>query len=142
MSILSQAKNDVRAGMSLAAVWAKYAPQVVRWGDQVKGKMSPDAAAAIDATVADVKQGLSDAIGIADQLSHPLIDGAADVINTAFAGAASAYLGPFAGVVSKAEHDGLLRLAAGLKAQIDAAALQYMAARVAPVVVPAVPPKV
>jgi hypothetical protein len=139
MSILSQAKNDLVAGMSPAAVWAKYAPQVVQYGAQIKAKMSPQAQAAIDASVASVKQGLSDSIGLADSLSHPLIDGAADTINAAFFGVASAYLGPFSGIVSAAEHDAVKRLADGLKAQIDAAALQYMAQRVT--TAPAAPAK-
>lgn len=137
MSILSNAIHDIVGGMSPVAVWNKYRPQVDAWEHAVVSAASPDTQAAIHEASSMVRQGLSDAIALGDTMAGPLLTGAADAINTAFASMASAYLGPFSGVVSKAEHDAVNKLRDGLKAQIDAMALQYMAVRAA--VQPAAP---
>lgn len=117
MSILS----ELRSGR---IDFAQAETEVVQWGEGLIAKSPPAVHAAITAAVADVKQAASDAITIGDTLAGPLIDSAADTVGTAFAGAATAYLGPFGAAVTPAALDAIDKIRDGLKAELDTLALQ------------------
>lgn len=83
--------------------------------------------------VANVKQAASDAITTADTAAGPLLAVGAEIVEGAFDKAAAAYIGPTAtGLISPAVHDGVDKIAATLKAAIDAKALEWKA-KLAPV---------
>ncbi len=141
MSILS----DIRAGV---ADFKAGAETVVGWADTLYNSLPAPLHAAVDQEVAIAKQAASDAVGWADSAAKPVIDGAAETINTSFvqvvsglgllidgqpgavvAGAAARELQPF-------EIDAVNRARDALKAELDVEALRIKAllATKAPVV--------
>ena len=114
---LSQLKNGK---ITLEQAWQ----QAEAWGAAIIAKAPASVHAAINAAVVDVKQAASDAVGAADTLAGPIIDGAAQAAGSAFAAAASAYLGPVGGAVTPAALDAIDRIRDGVKAELDTLALQ------------------
>ncbi|MFI4974028.1 MAG: hypothetical protein ACHP84_05780 [Caulobacterales bacterium] len=120
MSLLS----EIRAGGTTLENGLK---KIEAWGESILAKAPASVQAAVRGAVADVKHAASDAVTVADTLAGPLISGAADTIGTAFATAASAYLGPFGSVVTPAALDAIDRIRDGIKAELDTLALELKA---------------
>ena len=120
MSILSQ----LRSGK---ITFSQAVQQVEQWVAGLIAKSPPAIHDAINAIASDVKRAASDAITIGDSLAGPLINTAADTVGTAFVTAATAYLGPFGGVVTPAGLDAIDRIRDGVKAELDTLALQMKA---------------
>ena len=121
MSILS----DLR---SKAKTWLDAHPAIEGWGEKIKAAVSPVFHATVDAEVSLAKQMASNAIDAADRAEGPVLNGATEVLGTAFAGAASEYLGPaMGGVATKVAMDGLDRLRDGMIAELHIICLQTKA---------------
>lgn len=129
MSILSVARKRLLAGENPFAVFRDTKVQVDSWVSKAAGNMPPDAKATLDAVVAEVKQGLSNAAaGVADMLPALLV-GPTLAIDDGFAVVASAYLGPVVGgILSKAQADALNKIEAEFIAQVKSAKLTHIAA--------------
>jgi hypothetical protein len=117
MSILSQLRDH-------KITFAEAAKEVEDWAANLVSKSPPAVHQAIGSLVADVKQAASDALSVGDTLAGPLINTAADAAGSAFSAAASAYLGPFGGVVTPAALDAIDRIRDGVKAELDTLALE------------------
>jgi len=117
MSILSQLRDH-------KITFAEAAKEVEDWAASLIARSPAAAQQAITAVVSDVKQAASDALSVGDTLAGPLINSAADAAGSAFSAAASAYLGPFGGVVTPAALDAIDRIRDGVKAELDTLALQ------------------
>jgi hypothetical protein len=117
MSILSELNSGK---ITLEQAWQ----QAEAWGAAIIAKAPASVQTAVNATVSDVKQAASDAVSAADTLAGPIIDTAAQAAGSAFAAAASAYLGPLGGVVTPAALDAIDKIRDGVKAELDTLALQ------------------
>jgi len=110
------------------------ADQAESWGAQIAKsiKEDPTVVATTGAVVSALKQDASDAVTLADSLAGPIIAGGADAIEAAADVAFKAYFGPFAPIASKASHDGVDRIAAGLTALIASKAAAFKASMAEP----------
>lgn len=133
MSILSVAVRSILAGENPFTAFKQAATQVEDWGAKIKAQLPASVQTFIDDEVASIKQGASDAISLADTLAGPFLNDAADAVNGAFVALVDPYLGPFSGVVNKAEIDMVFKLRDHLKAQLDQEALALLASRTAQV---------
>lgn len=130
MSILSSAWNELKAGISPAKVWDTASTQVETWITQTANK-SPIAAVALAAAESRVKQGLSDALSIADSAlgAHALpvakvVEDALDAALASATGGLSLPLNPLidagiddiAGIALTAAHAWILKTKAQMAA--------------------------
>lgn len=136
MSILSQLlRRQITFGVA--------AKQFEDWGAQTVKTLAsePLVVQTAGAVVSDLKQAASNAVAIADSLAGPIIAGSASAVEATADTAFKAYFGPFAPIASLATHDSVDRIAASLKALIDARAAEFKAnMQVASAPVPAAAP--
>jgi hypothetical protein len=109
--------------------WDTAKTEIETWGSQVTQQLgsSPAVAAATSGVIADLKQAASDAITTADTLAGPIIATGATAVEVATDVAIKTYLGPFGNIASPLAHDAIDKIASGLKATIDAVAMEAKA---------------
>lgn len=107
--------------------WDQAKTKIETWISQVSSGLPATAQAALGEVLTDAKQAASDAITLADTMAGPLLADGADAVEAAFDVAAKAYLGPLGTLITPAVHDSIDRIRDGLKAAIDAKALQLKA---------------
>lgn len=109
--------------------FAQAAQQIETWGVQtVKGLLNdPSVVSTTGAVISDLKQAASDALSLGDTLAGPIIAAEAAAIEAAADAVFKSYFGPYAPIASKAAHDGVDRIAAGLAALIHSKALEFKA---------------
>lgn len=109
--------------------FSQAAQQIETWGVQtVKGLLNdPAVVSTTGAVISDLKQAASDALSLGDTLAGPIIAAEAGTIEASADAVFKAYFGPYAVIASKATHDSVDRIAAGLAALIHSKALEYKA---------------
>lgn len=105
------------------------AVQIEQWAAQVVRNLlsDPTVVATTGAVLSDLKQAASDALSLGDSLAGPIIAAEAAAIEGAADAVFKAYFGPAAPIASKATHDSVDRIAAGMTALIHIKVLQYKA---------------
>lgn len=126
MSILSVAVHAILNGQNPFKVFSAAATQAEAWGENIKKQLPVEVQALIDDQVSVVKQGISAGVQLADKMAGPFLNNAEDGVNSAFVSLVSPYLGPFTGVVTKAEIDMVTSLRDHLIAGIHAEALSLL----------------
>lgn len=131
MSILSEAWHNIQNGMAPAKVWDTASTEVETYITQQANK-NPAAADALSATESVVKQGLSDALSVADSAlgkhAMPVAKAVEDALEAALASATGGLSTPFnaiidaglddiAGIAVTAAHAWTLKTKARLAAQ-------------------------
>lgn len=122
MSIL----NDL---LKKRITFGQAATQIEAWGAQVVHNLlsDPTVVATTGAVLSDLKQAASDALSLGDSLAGPIIAAEAQAIEAAADAVFKAYFGQLAPFASKATHDSVDRIAAGLTALIHVKVLEYKA---------------
>lgn len=122
MSILSDLLNR-------KITFSQAATQIESWGVSIVRNLAndPTVIATTGAVVSDLKQAASDALSIADNFAGPILASEAAMIEASADAVFKAYFGPYAVIASKATHDSVDRIAAGLAALIHSKALEYKA---------------
>lgn len=133
MSILSELWHNLTNGkMSTVDAWSEAEGKV----DADVGKVVAHGGAIAQTIAQDIgpviKQGLSDAIGIADTAAVAFIGPASESVAAAFATAATAYLGPAAGPLSSVARDGIYKVRDALISELNAQALALEASLTTP----------
>lgn len=100
-----------------------------QWGSRILTSLrdDPTVVATVGAIVSDLKQSASDLVTLGDSLAGPIIAAEAVAVEASADAAFAAYFGPAAPIASKAAHDSVDRLAAGLAALIHAKAAEFKA---------------
>lgn len=109
--------------------WGVAAQRFEQWGSNIltSFRNDPTVVATAGAIVSDLKQSASDLVTLGDSLAGPIIAAEAVAVEASADAAFAAYFGPAAPVASKAAHDSVDRLAAGLAAFIHAKAAEFKA---------------
>lgn len=109
--------------------WGVAAQRFEQWGSNIltSFRNDPTVVATAGAIVSDLKQSASDLVTLGDSLAGPIIAAEAVAVEAAADAAFAAYFGPAAPIASKAAHDSVDRLAAGLAAFIHGKAAEFKA---------------
>lgn len=132
MSILSVAVHAILNGENPFTVFRTAETEVEAWGEKINAHLPAAVQSFIADEVSAVKKGASDAIALADTLAGPFLNAGADTINGAFVAVAAPYLGPFTGMVTKAEVDMVNKLRDHFVAELHQEALALLAQRATP----------
>lgn len=134
MSIATELWRNLTGGkMTVAQAWSSAESKIEADVGHVVAHGGAIAQMAAQDLGPVIKQGLSDAIAMADTAIVTFLGPATDTVATAFQTAANGYLGPVVGAeLSSAARDGLYKIRDGMIAEINAQALAMEATLTVP----------